>query len=112
MKLMCAAMEPAAEEASELLKSLANRHRLLILCQLIERERSGGELAGLLGIRMSAASQHLALLRRDGLVTARRHGQTIHYAIGNGPARKLLMTLYRIHCAPSEACRIAGVRPS
>ena len=93
-------MDAAAEQASELLKSLANRHRLLIVCQLIDGERSVGEMAEFLGIRDSTVSQHLALLRKDGVVSARREGQTIWYSISSGPARELLKTLYRIYCGP------------
>lgn len=96
-------MQADADAASDLLKALANRHRLLILCQLIERERSVGELAEFLGIRDSTASQHLALMRRDGLVVARREGQTIWYSISSAPARALLETLYRIYCVRSDA---------
>ena len=80
-------MTSAADEASALLKALANRHRLIIVCQLIERERSVGELAQALGIRDSTVSQHLALLRKDGLVSARRDGQTIWYSIADTSAR-------------------------
>ncbi|MGB8276497.1 MAG: metalloregulator ArsR/SmtB family transcription factor [Methylovirgula sp.] len=94
-------MAAKAEDAAELLKALANRHRLLIICQLIEGEHSVGELAEFLGIRDSTVSQHLALLRKDGLVTARRDGQTIWYAIGSAPARAVLETLYDIYCAPA-----------
>jgi DNA-binding transcriptional ArsR family regulator len=94
-------MSEKAENAAELLKSLANRHRLLIVCQLIDGERSVGELADFLGIRDSTVSQHLALLRKDGLVTTRREGQTIFYAIGSAPARAVLATLYGVYCAPS-----------
>lgn len=93
-------MEAAADRASELLKALANRHRLLLICQLVDGERSVGELAELLGIRDSTVSQHLALLRRDGLVAARRDGQTIWYSISSGPARELLKTVYRVYCCP------------
>ena len=74
-------MLAAADEASGLLKALANPHRLIIICQLIERERSVGELADFLKLRDSTVSQHLALLRKDGLVTPRRDGQTIWYSI-------------------------------
>ncbi|MHB8886469.1 MAG: ArsR/SmtB family transcription factor [Methylovirgula sp.] len=95
-------MVARAEDAAELLKALANRHRLLIICQLIETERSVGELAEFLGIRDSTVSQHLALLRRDGLVIARRDGQTIWYSIGSAPARAVLESLYGIYCAPSS----------
>jgi len=97
-------MAAAAEKASELLKSLANRHRLLIVCQLIEGERSVGELREFLGIRDSTVSQHLALLRKDGVVAARRDGQTIWYSIASAPAREVLETLYRIYCAPQPLC--------
>ena len=97
-------MAAAADQASNLLKALANRHRLMIVCQLIEKKRSVGELAALLKIRDSTVSQHLALLRRDGLVKAERDGQTIWYSIGSAPARELVRTLYRVYCAPAALC--------
>ncbi len=97
-------MQAAADRASEFLKAMANRHRLLILCQLVEQERSVGELADILGIRDSGVSQHLALLRKDGLVAARRDGQTIWYSIASPEARGLLVALYEIFCAPTNAC--------
>jgi ArsR family transcriptional regulator, virulence genes transcriptional regulator len=99
------AMQTAAGRASDLLKALANRHRLMIICQLIDAERSVGELAAFLGIRDSTVSQHLALLRKDGLVSARRDGQTIWYRIGSGPAREVVKTLYRVYCAQTPDCR-------
>ena len=98
-----AQMQSAADAASDLLKALANRHRLLILCQLIEGERSVGELAAFLSIRNSTVSQHLAILRRDDLVDARRDGQTIWYSISSAPARELIQALYRSYCAPNAA---------
>ncbi len=99
-------MSVAAEGASELLKSLANRHRLLIICQLIDGERSVGELAKFLGIRDSTVSQHLSLLRKDGVVSARREAQTIWYSISSAPAREVLKTLYRIYCDPGVLCKV------
>jgi ArsR family transcriptional regulator, virulence genes transcriptional regulator len=96
-------MLAAADQASDLLKALANRHRLIIICQLIDKERSVGELAELLSIRDSTVSQHLALLRKDGLVTSRRDGQTIWYSIGSPQARELVQTLYRVYCGPESA---------
>ncbi|WP_370124031.1 ArsR/SmtB family transcription factor [Bradyrhizobium sp. USDA 329] len=96
-------MERAADQASELLKALANRHRLLIICQLIDGERSVGELAEFLNLRDSTVSQHLALLRKDGLVSARREAQTIFYSIASEPAREVLKTLYQAFCSPRSA---------
>jgi ArsR family transcriptional regulator, virulence genes transcriptional regulator len=100
MKLNVATMEASADRAAEFLKSLGNRHRLLILCQLLDDERSVGDLVEFLGIRDSTVSQHLALLRREGLVTARRDGQTIWYSLASEPARDVLSALYRAFCAP------------
>jgi len=106
-------MNAAAQRASELLKSLANRHRLLIVCQLIERERSVGELATFLGIRDSTVSQHLALLRKDGTVAARRDGQTIWYSIASAAAREVVETLYRVYCGPRPLCEPgSGAEPA
>lgn len=103
-------MRAAAGAAEELLKALANRHRLMILCQLSERERSVGELAELLDLRDSTVSQHLALLRKDGLVKARREAQTVWYAIASPAARRMIDTIYRIYCVPAAACGPAPLR--
>lgn len=104
MKMDLDHMQTAADSACDLLKSLANRHRLLILCRLVEGEHSVGQLAEFLGIRDSTVSQHLALLRRDRIIAARREGQTVWYHIESEPARDLVSTLYRCFCAaPEEA---------
>jgi DNA-binding transcriptional ArsR family regulator len=105
MKIDSAMMESAADRASDLLKALSNRHRLLIICQLIDGERSVGDLAEFLGLRDSTVSQHLALLRKDGLVAARRDAQTIYYSIASDPARAVLKTLYQVYCAPPKLAR-------
>lgn len=102
MKIDSEIMESAADRASDLLKALSNRHRLLIICQLIDGERSVGDLAEFLSLRDSTVSQHLALLRKDGLVSARRDAQTIYYSIASKPAREILKTLYQFYCAPPK----------
>ena len=71
----------------------------MIMCQLIDGEKFVGQLAELVQARESTVSQHLALLRKDRLVTTRRQGQTIFYAIASDPARRLVETLYQIYCA-------------
>ena len=108
MKVDLKSMETAADDASELLKALANRHRLLILCQLIDSEKSVGQLAEFLGIRDSTVSQHLALLRRDRLIAGRRDGQTIWYRIESEPARNVLIALYESFCEPLSSKGAAG----
>jgi len=103
MKIQPSEMVEAADAACDLLKALANRHRLMIICQLFGGERSVGDLADLLGIRQAAVSQHLALLRKDGLVATRRDGQTIYYRIGSEPARAMVEALYQCYCVPGRA---------
>jgi len=105
MKVKAEQMREAAGAAEAMLKALANRHRLMILCQLIDKERSVGELAGLLELRDSTVSQHLALLRKDGLVETRREGQTIWYALASIAVRRLVETLYEIYCGPAAICK-------
>jgi len=102
MKIDGAIMKSAADRASDLLKALSSRHRLLIICQLIDGERSVGDLAEFLSLRDSTVSQHLAILRKDGLVAARRDAQTIYYSIASDPAREVLKTLYQVYCAPRK----------
>lgn len=104
MKIKLDQMHRSAVDAEEMLKALASRHRLMILCQLIDGERSVGELAEYLELRGSTVSQHLAVLRKDGLVSPRRDGQTIWYAIANPAARRLVETLYEIYCGAAEIC--------
>lgn len=96
-------MRERADEATSLLKALASRNRLMILCQLVEGERSVGDLALLLDLRDTVVSQHLGLLRRDGLVAPRRDGQTIYYSLHGEEVGKVLQTLYEIYCAPDAA---------
>jgi DNA-binding transcriptional ArsR family regulator len=110
MKIKAEEMRAAAGAAEELLKALANRHRLMILCHLAGGERSVGELAEFLDLRDSTASQHLALLRKDGLVEARREGQTIWYSLASQAAEHVIESLYRIYCAPRSACRPPNTR--
>lgn len=97
------AMEAQANRASSLLGAMRNEKRLLILCQLVRGEKSVNELARLLGARQSTISQHLALLRLDGLVRARRDGQTQLYSLAGRDARAILETLQALYCeSPSE----------
>jgi len=93
-------LEPRAEEAAQLLAAMANPRRLLILCHLLERERSVSDLAGIVGLEQSPLSQHLSRLRALGLVKTRRDGQTIFYRLASEPVTRLLATLYDIYCRP------------
>lgn len=87
-----------APDAAQLLKSLAHETRLAILCLLAGGERSVGELNADLSISQSALSQHLAVLRRDRLVTTRRDAQHIHYRLAGTDAARVIEALYGIYC--------------
>lgn len=91
-------MRTHAADAAHLLKALSNENRLMLLCLLVEGERSVGELNARLALSQSALSQHLAVLREDGLVRTRREAQTIYYSLVEGPARRIIDTLHGIYC--------------
>jgi DNA-binding transcriptional ArsR family regulator len=90
-----------AGAAEKMLKAMASRPRLMILCELADGERTVTELSEAVGLSMSAVSQHLARLRGDALVATRRESQTIYYSLANDGAAKLLDTLYQVFCAPN-----------
>jgi DNA-binding transcriptional ArsR family regulator len=87
-----------AGKAAGLLKALANENRLLILCHLQERELSVGELNAQVGLSQSALSQHLAILRRDGLVETRKSGQTVYYSLKSDEVRAVIGVLHGLYC--------------
>ncbi|MBP2296245.1 ArsR/SmtB family transcription factor [Azospirillum rugosum] len=93
-----AELEARAAEAEAFLRSLASRHRLMILCSLLEGEMPVGELVRRLGLSQSNLSQHLAKLREEGLVATRRDGTAIFYRIGSDRVRPILVELYRQFC--------------
>lgn len=92
--------EASAGEAARLLRALGNERRLMILCQLADGERSVGELQSLVGLSQSALSQHLAVLREEGVVATRREGQTIWYRNEDPAAIRVVATLAEIFCPP------------
>lgn len=92
------AMAAHAQEAARLLRSLGNAHRLMVLCLLSAGELSVGALNERLPLSQSALSQHLAVLRDEGLVSTRREGQTIYYRVPEGPALQILQVLQNAYC--------------
>ena len=66
---------------AELCKILTDPKRLHLINALRDEERSVGELAAKLGMSLPNTSQHLALLRRAGLVSTRREATTVFYRL-------------------------------
>ncbi|MCZ8086197.1 MAG: ArsR/SmtB family transcription factor [Brevundimonas sp.] len=89
-----------AAEAARLLRALSNERRLMILCQLGGGERAVGKLAPLVGLSQSALSQHLAVLREDGLVATRREGVSIRYRLADPNVARIIAVLAEIYCPP------------
>ena len=87
-----------AQEVATLLKQLANKYRLIILCSLVKQELSVGELNEQIELSQSALSQHLAKLRENNLVSTRRVSQTIYYRIENPKLQALLKVLHDNYC--------------
>ena len=105
------AMDGDAERAGALLKGMASTPRLRVLCNLAGGERSVGELLEEIPLSPSALSQHLAVLRREGLVTTRRSAQTIHYALAEGPVLEIMTILQAAFCGRGAPSRPAKRRP-
>lgn len=91
-------MKAHSKDAANLLKKLANEHRLQILCTLIDSELSVGELNELVDLSQSSLSQHLASLREAGLVQTRRESQTIYYRLCGDDAIQIITVLQSIFC--------------
>lgn len=98
IKMEIERLEERAEDASQLLAAMANPKRLLILCNLLDREMNVTELGECVQLGQSPLSQHLSKLRAWGHVKARREGQQVYYSLASDEVRQLLTTLYNIYC--------------
>lgn len=100
-------LQSKAEGVEALLKSVGNRNRLIILCELLNGERSVSSLQSAIGLSQSALSQHLARLREDAIVETRRKSQAIYYSLASDKVGRLIGLLYELYCAPSCAAQLA-----
>src|SRR5882724_5737186 len=91
-------LQDKAAAAAGLLKVLSNEARLMILCQLIDGEKPVNELEEKVGLKQSAVSQHLAILRHERLVKTRRQAQFIYYSLASPEAKAVVSALYKIYC--------------
>lgn len=92
--------EESAGRAATLLRLLANEKRLMILCQLAEGEMAVGDIQSHVSLSQSALSQHLALLRTEGIVATRREGQAVFYRLDDPAAMRVIETLAELFCPP------------
>jgi DNA-binding transcriptional ArsR family regulator len=92
------AMKRNASAAVSLLKGLANESRLMIVCVLAEGEHSVGQLNRRIKLSQSALSQHLAVLREQGMVLTRRESQTIYYRLSDHTTVDIIELLHDVYC--------------
>lgn len=97
-----AALQNAAASASSLLKVLANQDRLLLLCQMTQGDYCVSDLEQLTGVRQPTLSQQLTVLREENMVSTRREGKQIFYAIASKEAMAVMQTLYELFCVPAK----------
>lgn len=90
-----------AGEAADFLKALSHPARLVILCLLVDGEKSVQELEQILTLRQPAISQQLARLRADDLVETRRDGKNIYYSLARPEVRGVIEALHTTFCAPA-----------
>jgi ArsR family transcriptional regulator, virulence genes transcriptional regulator len=95
-------MATHAIDAATLLRAMASEHRLMVLCSLVPGEMSVSQLLDVIPLTQSALSQHLAVLRRERLVSARRDGQTVFYGLNPGPAMSVIRVLYDNYCCKTK----------
>lgn len=91
-------MKAHAEEAALLMKQLSSPVRLMILCALDNEELSVNELNDKVALSQSALSQHLAKLRASGLVSTRKHKQSVYYRLAGTEVSQVIAVLKTIYC--------------
>ncbi|WP_047462733.1 helix-turn-helix transcriptional regulator [Rhizobium rhizogenes] len=92
------AMEKKAGKATAFLSGLANEHRLLVLCQLLQGERNVTSLIEATNIPQTSMSQHLAKLKKEGIVDFRRDHRALYYFIKDPAVIEILKVLYERFC--------------
>jgi DNA-binding transcriptional ArsR family regulator len=96
-------MAGRAGEVAALLKTLAHPARLMIVCTLVEGERSVGELEEAIDVHQPTLSQQLTVLRGAGIVRTRRVSKQIFYRLAEAKAAQLIGALYTIYCPEAKA---------
>lgn len=91
-------LQQNAPKAAAFLKGLANPHRLMILCQLAQGEKSVSELVALTTLQQTSVSQHLGKLREEGILTYRQEHRTHYYSIAHPSVLKIMSILYEDFC--------------
>lgn len=92
-------MEERAKKIAELLKLLANEHRLLILCALLNGQLTVGDIHQYTpNITASALSQHLNQMRMFGILSSQKQGTNVFYRIEDERVIALIDAIKKEFC--------------
>lgn len=87
-----------ADRAAVFLGGLASPHRLRILCQLMDGEKSVTQLIEATGLAQTSMSQHLNKLKGEGIVSFRREHRVLYYFITNPMVLEIMDVMYAHFC--------------
>lgn len=87
---------PLHQLKAEFFKTLGHPVRIRVLELLSQREHAVAEMLPLVGVEAANLSQHLALLRRTGLVVTRKEGSSVFYSLTSPDVAELLRVARRI----------------
>lgn len=90
------------ETAARALKSIAHPLRLKILCVLGDKEICVQEIVDAVGTSQSNISQHLAILREKGILTARKEANRVFYRIDDSRILQLISMMREVFCGDSH----------
>lgn len=96
-------MQEQADQAARLMQACSHPARLMLLCQLSQAELNVTQLESLLNLRQPSLSQHLGVLRRRGLIQARRAGQQVFYRLASSQAQAIIQCIYQTFCTASPS---------
>lgn len=87
-----------AQETAEHLKLIANPLRLMVLCTLVESSKNVTELMDITGASQTLMSNHLAVLRKAGIIDFDRDHRTLNYYLKDKRMKDVLETLHKVYC--------------
>jgi len=91
-------LEEKVEEVSALLKSIAHPLRLKILCLLQDRELTVGEIREVVETTNANVSQHLTIMRNQGIIVTRKNANFIYNRIADQRVVELINTMQDLFC--------------
>jgi DNA-binding transcriptional ArsR family regulator len=92
-------LQQTADQAINLMKVLANKDRMILLCQISSGEKCVSELDEVTGIKQPTLSQQLTVLRNEAVVATRKDGKKVYYSLASEIAATLMDVLHEHYCS-------------